>query len=364
MAIFVKALGVIGGVILVVFTLSFSLRQKAKDGGLLEIPKISQETSLQQATTSKSQGEVKNALGSTARKSMTPVLPKEEIVIPPKIVPEAKAAKEIPPVSPSAETETEVIGKTLPRSSLTRPPLDKEAIMSAVVKIQCPADEVSGKYVGSGFVLKNGVVVTAAHVVKDSVSKVCDVIFSKNRRPIHYLRGTLEDLPTISKRHNEEGIDVATLTLPPLDEYPEARAIFSDYPKIPYPICDDPQMIGDKLLHFGYPSNYVDQNYLSSQEGEAVTHADVNGIKEQLSEDKTFVFKSPIFSYTSDETGLHPYMVSRVASFYGDSGGLAFNASKQCIIGPHRGGTIGRGAGENYSVFINLGWVKNQLLDF
>ena len=118
----------------------------------------------------------------------------------------------------------------------------------------------------------------------------------------------------------------------------------------------NPKMLSDKLLHFGYPSNYADQNYLSRLEGEAVVYADITGIKEQLSEDQTYVFKTPIFSFTGDEFNKHPYMVSRVASFYGDSGGLAFNADKQCVIGPHRGGTIGKSAGENYSVFMNLGW--------
>ena len=115
-------------------------------------------------------------------------------------------------------------------------------------------------------------------------------------------------------------------------------------------------MLKDKLLHFGYPSNFLNQSYLSKLEGEAVVYADIQGIKEQLSEDQTFTFKTPVFGYTSDQSRIHPYMISRVPSFYGDSGGLAFNATQQCILGPHRGGTIGGGAGENFSVFPLLGW--------
>lgn len=37
-------------------------------------------------------------------------------------------------------------------------------------------------------------------------------------------------------------------------------------------------------------------------------------------------------------------------------GGLAFNKTKQCILGPHRGGTIGKASGENYTIFMNMGW--------
>ncbi len=242
------------------------------------------------------------------------------------------------------------------------PPLDEDLLLRSVVKIQCPTADGIGKYIGSGFAIKSGVVVTAAHVVKDSGSQTCEVIFPKDRRPIHYLRGTLENLKEVARRHDEEGIDVAVLSLPPLESYPEGRAIFESYPSISYPFCENPKMLGDKLLHFGYPSNFVDQSYLSRLEGEVVIFADINGIREELSQDQTYTFKTPIFSYTYDESKLHPYMVSRVPSFYGDSGGLAFNVIKQCILGPHRGGTIGGGVGENYSVFPVLGWEKTKNL--
>lgn len=265
--------------------------------------------------------------------------------------------------APREETPQPSLKPTPPPQPPPPPPLDEAALLLAVVKIQCPTADGLGEYIGSGFVLKGEVVVTAAHVVMDSGSENCKVIFpSKERRPIHYLRGVIHDLADLKRRHDEEGIDVAALKLPSLDSYPEARAIFSEYPAIPYPVCGDPQMIGDSLLHFGYPSNFVNQDYLSKLDGEVITYADIDGIKEQLSQDGTYTFKSPIFKYTNDETRLHPYMVSRVPSFYGDSGGLAFNATKQCVLGPHRGGTLGRGAGENYSVFMMLGWEKAKVL--
>lgn len=236
------------------------------------------------------------------------------------------------------------------------PPLDVAGIMRAVVKIECPAKNTSGKYIGSGFLLAAGRVITAAHVIKDSASDVCTVIFPKERRPIYYLKGTIENLTEVKRRHDEDGVDAALIRLPDIDAYPEAKAIFEVYPSVPYSTCQDPVMLGDALLHFGYPSDYLDQNYLSELTGKAVVFADIKGIKEQLSLDQTYTFKSPVFAFTDDEFTMHPYIVSRVASFYGDSGGLAFNATKQCILGPHRGGTIGGSEGENYSIFINLGW--------
>lgn len=353
---FVKFLAIGVGIALFIFLFvlqrSPEVRIRDEAQGKVYIPEV---IPIRPATTSGIRGGASQPqLPASKKVTAPPLLPASKIVIPLKLSPVVK----------SEAATTTVVEKPLPPSGPALPPLDVEEIMSAVVKIQCPAEDGLGKYIGSGFVLNSRTVVTAAHVVKDAGSEVCDVIFQKDRRPIHYLRGTLENLQTIIKRHDEEGIDVAVLTLPPLDEYPEARAIFSEYPKILYPVCASPQMLGDKLLHFGYPSNYVDQNYLSRLEGEAVVHADIKGIKEQLSEDQTFVFKTPILGFTYDESGMHPYMVSRVASFYGDSGGLAFNQTKQCVIGPHRGGTIGKSAGENFSVFMNLGWVKNQLLDF
>lgn len=290
-------------------------------------------------------------------------LPKEEkikianekikIEVSPKITPP-------PPIQvaeiPLATVEADPVVISEQEKKPVLPPLDESAILNAIVKIECPTEDGLGKYIGSGFLLKENTVVTAAHVIKDSASRECAIIFPKDRRPVHYLKGTSEDLNIVRQRHDEEGIDVALLFLPPLENYPEAKAIFSAYPAIPYPVCSEPRMLGDKLLHFGYPSNYLDQNYLSRLEGEAVISADIQGIKEELSQDQTYTYKSPVFVYTYDESNMHPYMVSRVASFYGDSGGLAFNAEKQCVIGPHRGGTIGRAAGENYSVFINLEW--------
>ncbi len=292
----------------------------------------------------------------TAEKHAVNILPPiAPIVIP--LPPEVSAEKELPDrLSPEAPPQIQTIQQEPAKPAL--PPLDEGAIRRAVVKIECPTASGIGKYVGSGFVLPGNRAVTAAHVVMNSGSKTCTVIFSNaDRRPVHYLYGALEDLDVIRRRHDEEGIDVAVLTLPPLASYSEARAIFPiEYPYVPYTICENPKVIGDTLFHFGYPSNFVDQNYLSQMEGEAVVHADITGMEEKLSQDGTFTYKNPILEFSYDESRFHPYTVSRVATFYGDSGGLAFNAAKQCILGIHRSATIGRSDNQNYSIFINLGW--------
>ena len=244
------------------------------------------------------------------------------------------------------------------------PPLDEKAILSSVVKIECPSKDHRGTYVGSGFVMPHGVVVTAAHLLIDIGSDTCRVIFPKDRAPAYFLSAVTEDRAAVQKRHDEEGIDVAFLFLPLLASYPDAKAIFPDhYPLVPYPVCAGSMLLGDRLLHFGYPGNFLNNSYLSETRGIAVSYADIHGTQEELSEDQTFLFRAPIFSYTVDQSSVHPYMVSRVASFYGDSGGLAFDATRQCILGPHRGGTIGGGEGENFSIFLRLGWdgVRNIL---
>lgn len=288
-----------------------------------------------------------------------PLSPKPPLPLSIKTAPASPEKKEEVAPTPAVVSLPTPSPAPLPVSTLpSLPSLDEESLLKSVVKIQCPTEDGLGKYIGSGFVLPKDLVITAAHVIMDSASRNCDVIFPRERRSVYYLRGITEDLGEVKRRHDEEGIDVALLRLPSLESYPEARQIFSAYPSIPYPICENPAMLEDKLLHFGYPSNYVDQNYLSELDGLALAYADIKGIRDQLSADGTYSYKSPIFGFTRDELKLHPFMLSRVPSFYGDSGGLAFNATKQCILGPHRGGTIGRGAGENYSVFIMLGWEK------
>ena len=313
-------------------------------------PKISQVPYESAATSTKAE----------IRSSAPMVLPRPDV--PPKTLPkepQAPAPEAVLILPPSAPPPAVLNAATsAPPSSPPLPPLDEVAIFRAVVKIECPSEDRRGKYVGSGFLLPKGVVVTAAHLLMASGSETCQVIFPKDRYPGHYLSGVIkEDRLEIKRRHDEEGIDVAVLFMPLLAAYPEASAIFPErYPYIPYPICGAPAVIGDKLLHFGYPSSFLGQSYLAKAEGQAVLYADIKGIEERLNEDQTELFKTPIFGYTSDQSDFHPYLVSRVATFYGDSGGLAFNASKQCILGPHRGGTIGGAAGENFSVFTVLGW--------
>lgn len=230
--------------------------------------------------------------------------------------------------------------------------------MRAVVKIQCSSADRKGRYTGSGFVLPGGrTVATAAHLMTDTSGDPCQVIFPRDRAPSIYLWATPENLDVIKKRYDEQGIDVAFLALKPTSEYPDAAVVFSDaYPSVPYPVCREPDILGDRMLHYGYPGNYADHSYLAREEGQAVEYADIAGIEQKLSQDQSRVYKSPVFSYTMDQSMTHPYLVSRLPSFYGASGGLVLDATRRCIAGVGHGGTIGGGAGENYSVSFMLGW--------
>ena len=237
------------------------------------------------------------------------------------------------------------------------PPLREDELLRAVVKIECPSEDRRGVYIGAGFSMPRGVVVTAAHLLTDVASTTCKVIFPHDRAPAHYLFGTPENLDAVKKRYNEQGIDAAFLFLPALANYPEGKAVFPDgYPVISYPICTHSRAISDTVFHYGYPSNFSDNSYLAKNIGEVTAYADISGVREELSEDQRFLYKTPIFSYTVDQAVLHPYLVSRVPSFYGDSGGLAFDVTRQCILGVGHGGTIGGAAGENFSLLMMLGW--------
>ena len=292
--------------------------------------------------------------------SLKPVIKKEftaPIVAPPKIILQIVAPPAlVVAASSSPASSTPALSPQKPAEP-PLPPLNEKAIFSAVVKIECPSEDRKGRYVASGFAMPHGVIVTAAHLIKDSGSDTCTVIFPRNRAPSIYLLGKTEDREAARRRHDEQGIDVAFIFMPLLAAYPEAHTVFPDaYPFIPYPACADPALLGDAILHFGYPSSFQDNSYLDASEGKAAAYADINGITEELSEDQSYLFKSPVFKYTNDQSQLHPYLVSRSPSFYGDSGGLGFDVTRQCIIGPDRGGTIGGAAGENFSIFMVLGW--------
>ena len=254
------------------------------------------------------------------------------------------------PLASSSESFAEAIEEQ------SLPPLREDEFFRAVVKIECPSADRKGIYIGSGFTMPRGVVVTAAHLLTDVASTTCKVIFPHDRAPAHYLSGTPENLETVKKRYEEQGIDLAFLFLPALTSYAEGRAVFpAGYPVVSYPVCARP-LLGDKLLHYGYPGNFYNNSYLAKNEGQAVSYADIAGIRQQLSEDQTYSFKTPVFSYTMDRSKKHPYLVSRVPTFYGDSGGLIFDATRQCIAGVGHGGTIGGAAGENFSILMILGW--------
>lgn len=320
------------------------------------IPHI-KDLSEQPKTIDKRESEV--PLPRVEEKNFSEASPPKEIS---KVVPPMRIEYIPPPPSSSTTTTANpaLAGKggvkeAEPVKEVSLPSLKEEQIFKAVVKIECPTKDGLGKYIGSGFVLSEEVVVTAAHVVNESGNRECTIIFPSERKPIHYLKGVIRDFEKLKERLDERGIDFALLDLPPLSSYPEARAIFSSYPLVPYSFCEDPKMLGDATYHYGYPANFKDLEYLERLKGEALEYADIEGTEMKGSEDGAS-YKAPIFSFNVDESRLHPYMISRTGVFYGASGGLAFNATKQCILGPHHG--FSAGSSESFSIFMILGWEK------
>ncbi len=267
----------------------------------------------------------------------------------------------LPPLTPSFQAGSSTEAIQPPRVDM-----DEETILRAVVKIQCTRSDGISKSIGSGFALTDGFIVTVAHLVLDSGSKTCDVIFPKDRFPIYYLKGDItEDMSVIRKRFEEDGIDIAFLKLPPIGEYLDAKAIFGNsYPAILYPLCTSPSIIGDTAYHYGYPANYKDLNYLASMEGKFVSYANVTGTAVKTTDDGTATYRAPLFAYTTDESIFHPYAVSKVGIFYGDSGGLVFNATDACVLGTNHG--FGQGTDGVYGIFTDLSWssVKNILSSY
>ena len=297
--------------------------------------------------------EIKKEEESESEKKEIPVKPT------PPTIPNINSAEiAIPqiPISLPATTTEKAAPPVAAQEKPKLPEIDEDAIFRAVVKIQCSAADGVGKSIGAGFVLKDGLVVTVAHLLMDSGAKTCDVIFPKDRFPIYYLKGEItEDFSVIRKRFEENGIDIGFLKLPPLAEYADARTIFGNfYPALAYPICSNSSIIRDTVYHYGYPSNFKDLNYLSRMEGVIVSYADIRGTSTQVSPDGGASYRAPDFSFTGDETEFHPYAVSQVGLFYGSSGGLAFDASKACVLGVNHG--FGKGSTATYSIFLNLGW--------
>jgi len=352
-------------VVAAVFFFPFGQFLKEKPDSMIDTVMISDDTEVpSEEIVSEGKNDVSD-IGTKAEKKAEPK--KNEIPAesnPPKISspsPMVVVIPQIPVLLPATTTE-KAIPPAYQQEKPRIPEIDENAIFRAVVKIQCPAADGIGKSIGSGFVLKDGLVVTVAHLLMDSGAKTCDVIFPKDRFPIYYLKGEItEDFSIIRKRFEEDGIDIGFLRIPPLAEYDDARTIFGNfYPALPYPVCDNPSIIGDTVYHYGYPSNFKGLNYLSRMDGVIVSNADIRGTSTQVSADGGASYRAPDFSFTGDESEFHPYAVSQVGIFYGDSGGLAFDASRACILGVNHG--FGKGTDATFSIFLNLGWKAAGIL--
>ena len=235
-----------------------------------------------------------------------------------------------------------------------------EELFPAIVKIECPTSSGVGAYTGTGFVVPPAMVITAAHIVINVATTTCRIIFPQGRTPTYHVTGTIEQVDETRRRHDEEGLDIALLRLPPEEERTPESLFSNGYPEIPYPLCGKSSKVGDRLRHFGYPTNFAGQNYLLDAEGELILGANITGMTTQLSEDQRTSFRTPLLSFKEDAGITHPYLVSHSNTFYGDSGGLVFNETRRCVLGIQRASTLGRKGNDNFALFFQLGWEEGK----
>lgn len=241
------------------------------------------------------------------------------------------------------------------------PPLDEDALMRAVVRIRC------GNIYGSGIVVSpDGLVLTVAHVViaaiETSVSG-CDVIFPRKHREFdfysetYYRKGIILASTTTATLYKEKGLDVAALRIMPLTD----DSVFPDgYPFVNMPFCG-PDILDDEVLLFGYAANVgasADSpgSILSRFSGEILQFADITGVRKEpssISKNSNDFF--PNLAYSLDENMPHPIVIIfSNNNFSGASGGLAFNASKQCIIGTNSAVGTSTGDPRIFGVIYNF----------
>lgn len=241
------------------------------------------------------------------------------------------------------------------------PPLNEDALMRAVVRIQC------GNIYGSGIIVNSeGLVLTVAHVIISAIeagASECDVIFPKKHPEFnfysetYYRKGVIIASTTTATLYKEKSLDVAALRIRPLPDDP----VFPDgYPFVNMPFCGT-DILDDEILLFGYAANVGTSadspgSVLSRFSGGVLQFADITGVrKEPSSISKNGNDFFPNLAYSLDENMPHPIVIIfSNNNFSGASGGLAFNASKQCIVGTNSAVGTSTGDPRIFGVIYNF----------
>lgn len=208
---------------------------------------------------------------------------------------------------------------------------DEQELWRSVVSIQCTFDIKNGgseTVGGSGVVFnKDGLVVTNNHVVNAGEDGRCAVLFPAFSENTTYRIRAYGALPaTIIAKSGNNDNDVATLQIQQTEDFQNQIQYLRDYygwtgtpfSYIPYPLCHEAEA-GDKVIHYDW------QVVNSAAQGYEILRT-VGTITDFLKD-----YSGKFYYAQPDETP--DYIVTDVKKFGGASGGLAFNATRDCFIG-------------------------------
>ncbi len=210
-------------------------------------------------------------------------------------------------------------------------PRDEQELWRGVVAVQCSYELPQGGYkslAGSGIILDaEGHVATNNHVANHEPNGNCQVSFPAFSENTDYSIRTFGTLPArvINASGNNDN-DIALLKIQKTADFESQLAYWKKYygwtgdpfSFIPYPFCHNASA-GDKILHFDW------QVINTASQGYEIIRT-VSTVIEFLR-----VFKDEFYYARPGQTP--DYIVTDAKKFGGSSGGLAFNASRDCILG-------------------------------
>ncbi len=208
-------------------------------------------------------------------------------------------------------------------------PRDEQELWRGVVAVKCSFDVVGGVKTlsGSGIVLNNfGYIATNNHVANGGSDGACQIQFPGFSENTGFSIRALGAVPAkiVAVSGNNDN-DIALLQIEQNKEFREQLEYWKKYygftgdpfPFIPYPFCDEASQ-EDRVMHF-------DWQVINSASGGFEMLRVVSHVIEFLN------INDGEFFYA--RSGAPDYVVTDAKKFGGSSGGLAFNATRDCILG-------------------------------
>jgi len=284
-------------------------------------------------------------IGSTSRTPQAPpppetpvneVLAPQSPLVAPETAPPPAPVKPAPPKPAVVATTTKPLSKyealLLRQETEGQVNLrDEEELWASVVAIRCSYPLATGgnaTVAGSGIVLDNaGIIVSNNHVVDHGPETKCEALFPAFSENTYFRIRAFGTFPaaTVTKSGNSIN-DIAILRVEKSANFVERVAYLRQYygwagepfHPLPYPVCRS-IATGDQIIHY-------DWQVINAAAGGYEALRTVGVVAEFLS------VNNGLFSITGE--GLIPrYAVTNITKRGGASGGLAFNASRDCFLG-------------------------------